>query len=118
MTPFDVSGKEAFAKHCGKRRKCWKPAFSPLPTMFPTLSKTGTTIYFTFIWSSEFGQGQIFAVWEWVSIFETGVDPYQHEHPTQADVVQDINFLPDETILDWSKLKEAFADNKAGWFGV
>ena len=22
MTPFDVSGKETFPKHCGKRRKC------------------------------------------------------------------------------------------------
>ena len=22
------------AKNCKKRRKCWKPAFSPLPTMF------------------------------------------------------------------------------------
>ena len=21
-------------KHCGKRRKCWEPAFSPFPTMF------------------------------------------------------------------------------------
>ena len=21
-------------KHCGERRKCWLPAFSPLPTMF------------------------------------------------------------------------------------
>ena len=21
-------------KHCGKRRKCWLPAFSPIPTMF------------------------------------------------------------------------------------
>ena len=25
---------EAFWKHCGKRRKCWWPAFSPFPTMF------------------------------------------------------------------------------------
>ena len=23
MKPFDASGKEAFSKHCGKRRKCW-----------------------------------------------------------------------------------------------
>ena len=21
-------------KHCGKRRKCWLPAFSPFPTLF------------------------------------------------------------------------------------
>ena len=27
--PFGMSDK-----HCGKRRKCWLPAFSPLPTMF------------------------------------------------------------------------------------
>ena len=26
------SGKER--KHCGKRRKCWLPAFSPFPVMF------------------------------------------------------------------------------------
>ena len=25
-------------KHCGKRRKCWSPAFSPFPTVFSTLS--------------------------------------------------------------------------------
>ena len=24
-------------KHCGKRRKCWLPAFSPFPTMFSTV---------------------------------------------------------------------------------
>ena len=28
-----------FGKHCEKRRKCWKPAFSPFLTMFSTLSK-------------------------------------------------------------------------------
>ena len=32
--------KEAFWKQCGKRRKCWWPAFSPFPTMFSTLLKT------------------------------------------------------------------------------
>ena len=26
--------KVALAKHCGKRRKCWLPAFSPFPTVF------------------------------------------------------------------------------------
>ena len=28
------------SKHCRKRRKCWKPAFSPFPTMFSIQSKT------------------------------------------------------------------------------
>ena len=49
MTPSDVSGKEAFSKHCGKRRKCWQPAFSHFPTMFSTLSNTEIIIYVTFI---------------------------------------------------------------------
>ena len=31
--------EEAFWKHCGKRRKCWFPAFSPFPTMFSFLSE-------------------------------------------------------------------------------
>ena len=31
--------EEGFGKHLGKRRKCWKPAFSPFPTVFSTLSK-------------------------------------------------------------------------------
>ena len=34
---FNDHEKESFWKHCGKRRKCWKPAFSPFPTMFSTL---------------------------------------------------------------------------------
>ena len=47
MTPFYVSGKEAFSKHCGKRRKC----LLPFRTMFSTLSKTEIVIYVTFILS-------------------------------------------------------------------
>ena len=35
---FNNPEKEAFRKHCGKRRKCWLPAFSHFPTMFSTLS--------------------------------------------------------------------------------
>ena len=34
---FNDPEKVAFWKHCGKRRKCWSPAFSPFPTMFSTL---------------------------------------------------------------------------------
>ena len=28
-------------KYCGKRRKCWLPAFSPFPTPFPTMFSKG-----------------------------------------------------------------------------
>ena len=49
---FDAPEKEAFRKHCGKRRKCWRPAFSPFPTMFSTLHKTNFKLSFTFILSS------------------------------------------------------------------
>ena len=44
--------KKAFWKHCGKRRKCWSPAFSPFPTMFSTLPKTNFNFSFTFVLSS------------------------------------------------------------------
>ena len=36
MTPFDAPGKQAFWKHCGKRRNCSWRAISPLPTVFST----------------------------------------------------------------------------------
>ena len=29
-----VDNITGFGKHCGKRRKCWLPAFSPFPTVF------------------------------------------------------------------------------------
>ena len=32
--------RNACQKHCGKRRKCWKPAFSPFLTVFSSRSKT------------------------------------------------------------------------------
>ena len=34
MTHFDASGKQAFWKHCGKRRNCLLRAISPFPTVF------------------------------------------------------------------------------------
>ena len=43
--------EEAFWKH-GGRRKCWKPVFSPFPTMFPTLPISNFNFSFTFILSS------------------------------------------------------------------
>ena len=35
---FNDPKEENFGKHCGKRRKCWSPAFSPFPTVFSTQS--------------------------------------------------------------------------------
>ena len=29
-------------KHCGKRRKCWLPGFSPFPTMFSKATFSGS----------------------------------------------------------------------------
>ena len=39
IPPFNDPKQEGFGKHCGKRRKCWQPAFSPFPTAFSTPSK-------------------------------------------------------------------------------
>ena len=36
MTPFDTPRKQAFGKHCGKRRNCSLRAISPFPTVFST----------------------------------------------------------------------------------
>ena len=44
--------EEGFGKHCGKRIKCWYPAFSLFPTVFSTLSKKEILILATFILSS------------------------------------------------------------------
>ena len=44
--------EEAFWKHCGKRIKCWLPAFSPFPTMFFTRSITEIISLAMFIMSS------------------------------------------------------------------
>ena len=32
-------------KYCGKRRKCWLPAFSPFPTMFSKVFSSGGVWY-------------------------------------------------------------------------
>ena len=34
MMIFLLNRVEKSRKHCGKKRKCWLPAFSPFPTMF------------------------------------------------------------------------------------
>ena len=49
---FDAPEKEAYRKHCGKRRKCWLPAFSSFPAMFSTLHKTNFKFSVTLILSS------------------------------------------------------------------
>ena len=52
ITTFNNHKKEAFQKHCGKRRKCRKPAFSPFPTMFSTHPKTNFNFSVAFNLSS------------------------------------------------------------------
>ena len=42
---FNDLEKEAFWKHCGKRRKCWLPAFSPFPIKFSTLPKANLSFW-------------------------------------------------------------------------
>ena len=44
--------KEAFQKYCGKRKKCWFPAFSPFPTRFSTLFNSNFIFWVPFILSS------------------------------------------------------------------
>ena len=46
---FHDTKKESFWKHCGKRRKCWLPAFPPFPTMFSTHSITNFDFWVMFI---------------------------------------------------------------------
>ena len=47
---FNNPKNVSFRKHCGKRRKCWLPAFSPFPTMFCSLLKTNFIFFLvTFI---------------------------------------------------------------------
>ena len=46
------TGNEAFWTHCRKRRKCWKPAFSPSPTTFSTLPERNFNFSVTSILSS------------------------------------------------------------------
>ena len=47
MPCFNGPLKEAFWKHCEKRRKCWLPAFSPFP-MFFTLPINNFKFWVTF----------------------------------------------------------------------
>ena len=49
---FNDPEKESFWKHCGKRRKCWQPAFSLFPTMFSIWAETKIVILADIILSS------------------------------------------------------------------
>ena len=42
---FNDPRKETFGKHCGKRRKCRLPAFSPFPTMFSISSMKNSAFW-------------------------------------------------------------------------
>ena len=54
ITTFNATVQDAFWKHCGKRRKCWLPAFSPFPTMFSTVPKTNFNFSVRIILSSAY----------------------------------------------------------------
>ena len=49
---FNTLAKEGFGKHCGKKRKCWEPAFSSFPAMFSILSQREIVTLTTFNLSS------------------------------------------------------------------
>ena len=72
MTPFAASGKEAFWKHCGKRRNCLNKQFLLFPQCFLLYQrqKLSFLLYLIFrlqmlsIWS-----GPKFVMWERVNPF-------------------------------------------------
>ena len=51
MLTFKDTYKNGFGKHCEKRRKCWKRAFSPFPGFF-YYTKERMVIFATFNLSS------------------------------------------------------------------
>ena len=53
-----ILGKVASWKHCGKRRKCWWPAFSPFPTKFLSFPKQ-----ISFLQSHLFCRLQMLSIW-------------------------------------------------------
>ena len=46
---FNCPVEEGFRKHCGKRRKCWLPAFSPFPAVFSTLSNSEKSAFYQYL---------------------------------------------------------------------
>ena len=61
MTPFEGSGKEAFRKHCGKRRNYFYQHFFPFTTMFFFYSIRQKLLFstnaFILVWSKFFSCG-------------------------------------------------------------
>ena len=49
---FNDPKEKGFGKPCGKRRKCWQPAFSLFPTGFSILAKREIVIFAMFNLSS------------------------------------------------------------------
>ena len=86
---FNNPKEEAFGKHCGKRRKCWKPAFSPFPTVFSTLEQSKIIILTMFNLSSanaftmvtskslSFGKGLIRVVKTWNHVVKMVTLPHK-----------------------------------------
>ena len=86
MTPFDVSRKEAFSKHCGKEENAGNRHFLLFPQCFLLCQRKKLSFMLHLFYCLQVVQGQFFVVWEWV------------------------NSLPNDKILDRSKFK-AFAED-------
>ena len=72
MVSFDVSGKEVFSKHCGKKEKMLVTSiFSFSHDVFCTINNKDYHLCYIYLVACkcfEFGQGQIFVMWEWVKL--------------------------------------------------
>ena len=70
MTPFDVSGKEAFFENIvGKEKMLVTSIFSFSHNVFYSIKDRNyhlCYIHFVVCRCYQFGQGQIFVIWEWV----------------------------------------------------
>ena len=83
MTPFDASGKEAFWKHCGKRRNCLYKQFLLYPQCFLLYQRQKPSfllhsichLQMLSVWS-----GPNFIVWEWVKAHLKWKKVYGRKH--------------------------------------
>ena len=74
---FNYPVKRRLRKHCGKRRKCCLPAFSPFPTMFSSLSRTNFRFFISFILLS----ANTFNLDEYKMLsFDKELNPFPHNH--------------------------------------
>ena len=88
LPTFHNLEKEAFWKHCGKRRKCWLPAFSPFSTMFSTLPYINFNFSFTFVLSSANAPNLDMSI---ILLFSKALNP-SHTFPGFSDP-QEVCFL-------------------------